>query len=281
MFEILYRITLIFANLKESPWGYFVKSPAYENLDPSEKSAVSYFLALSVTKWAAGRLGIPWLLHLDVYANQLQPYIAGRSRPDLVGMDASGRWHVFEAKGRSGSINGTLVQRAKTQTEQLKTICGSAPNLRVASIAHFSGQYLSVRLVDPRVSKPDAVDCDLPGGETAFLTNYYRPFVDLLDRRNVDLRGSEIQVDSRGITVMELTDVGVTVGLDRLVHKLFNQDNMSRGLRESLSRLGDRSDDIDSRMYTSSFMGPDGIFIGLGQEWSSEAMKLDPVELRD
>lgn len=55
-FEIVYRAALVFANLKERADGNITRSEAYDGLDPSEKSAVSYFLGLTTAKLIADRL---------------------------------------------------------------------------------------------------------------------------------------------------------------------------------------------------------------------------------
>ena len=67
IFEIGYRGCLIYANLKQDG-PHLLRSDAYVALDPSEKSAVSYFLGLTSAKLMSERyLEVPWLMHLDVY----------------------------------------------------------------------------------------------------------------------------------------------------------------------------------------------------------------------
>ena len=151
LFEMNYRCCLIYANLKASHTDHITKTSAYMELDPSEKSAISYFLGLTFTKLMAARLfRIPWLMHIDVYKNKLSILTRG-SRPDLVGQDGPGKWSVFEAKGRTNSKTSNVVASAKAQTRGLRTICNSYPVLRVASIVHFPRQSLQVYM-DPDYS---------------------------------------------------------------------------------------------------------------------------------
>ena len=64
--EIIYRLAILMANLKDSDQNELTKTDAYKGLDPSEKSAISYFFGLSFAKWAAEKFwGIPWLIHLE------------------------------------------------------------------------------------------------------------------------------------------------------------------------------------------------------------------------
>src|SRR5688500_5816132 len=43
-FEIVYRTAVLYANLCETPASGLTRSSAYNGLDPSEKSAISYFM---------------------------------------------------------------------------------------------------------------------------------------------------------------------------------------------------------------------------------------------
>lgn len=168
--EIVYRAAMIQANIRASVQGELVKTDAYLRLDPSEKSAVSYFLGLTLTKVAAYRFfGVPWLLHLDVYADELGLVKVGHFMPDLVGEDNLGRWHVLEAKGRSHGLDNQVILRAKTQTAGLSRICGLEPYLRVASLAYFSGKTLCLHLEDPEEVDKHAIDFHPRGGEDGFL----------------------------------------------------------------------------------------------------------------
>src|SRR5262245_53295169 len=63
-FEIVYRSTMLLANLEMSKRQKIAKSSAYRNLDPSEKSAVSYFIGLTCAKLLAHKLfDVSWLMH--------------------------------------------------------------------------------------------------------------------------------------------------------------------------------------------------------------------------
>src|SRR5260370_3423310 len=92
-FEMTYRIAIVYANLRETVQGTLRRSSAYNGLDPSEKGAISYFLGLTMAKLLAGQLlEVPWLMHLDVYRQQLAPVLAVNSRPDLVGLTTAREW---------------------------------------------------------------------------------------------------------------------------------------------------------------------------------------------
>ena len=135
--EIIYRTAILKANLSSSPQGEFIKTDAYKSLDPSEKSAISYFLGLSFAKLIAHRLlSVPWLVHLDCL--DLSIDMKGNNRPDLIGTNLSGEWCVFEAKGRTHTIDEKLIQKAKNQVQAIKKINSMDPYIQGISLTHFS-----------------------------------------------------------------------------------------------------------------------------------------------
>jgi hypothetical protein len=177
-YEMIYRCVMLYANLAEDASGSLIASPAFRDLDPSEKTSVSYFIGLTTAKLSAEVLfSVPWLMHLDRYRS-LNPVLKGRSKPDLVGRNTLSDWLVMEAKGRSNKAEKGLMKKAKTQTKELERIDGVVPALRVAMVAQFDPNILSVVLEDP------------PGGDggvnfnispNTFIRDYYQPFVDFLD----------------------------------------------------------------------------------------------------
>ncbi len=126
--EILWRLAVVRANLVEEPSERIRQSDAFIALDPTEKGAVSFFLGHVFTKLIAEKLfQVPWLLHLDVYRQQLAPRLAFSVKPDFVGMDSARQWIVIESKGRTGSASRGLLSVAKQQTRSLRNINGQLP----------------------------------------------------------------------------------------------------------------------------------------------------------
>ena len=267
VFEMLYRASMIFANLGESPAGCIRKTVANEWLDPSEKSAISYFMGLTFAKLMATRLlDVHWVMHLDVYAQHLQPTLtpAGRRRrPDLVGLDTSGRWCVLEAKGRADRVTDRMIENAKAQTRALRTIRGVDPHLRVASISHFVNKALCVHFEDPKDVDEDAFDLDI--SETQFTRDYYRPFIHLMDQT----RTEAITLQGHKIRVVGLPGADLRIGLNEEIREHMLADKKERHLlhRETANWL-DESRGI--------LLGGDGILVELGKTWSSEMMSLEP-----
>ena len=84
--EALFRVFMIKTALGQvGASRRFQRTAAFKALDPTEKGAVSYFLGMAVCKLLASRvLDTPWLLHLNVFGNQLSAATkSGRSRQTL------------------------------------------------------------------------------------------------------------------------------------------------------------------------------------------------------
>lgn len=159
--EALFRLSLVKMALEQGPYSRrLLRSNAFRTLDPAEKGAVSYFLGMAVCKLFASRLlNTPWLLHLDVFRDQLNPAIQGaRSRPDLVGQDAIGNWHAFETKGRSSVPSSEDKLKAKAQAQRLVSVDGSSCSLHIGSFAFFRQDELEFYWRDPEPEEPEKLE---------------------------------------------------------------------------------------------------------------------------
>jgi hypothetical protein len=264
LFEIAYRAALLFANLCDNAAGRIRRSEAYDGLDPSEKSAVSYFLGLTMAKAFAERLlGAPWLMHLDVYREELKPILAGRSRPDLVGRTVSGDWIGIESKGRTRGFDLDALNRAKAQAGTLASVNGQVPIALIGMVTHFGDGQLQLTTSDPP-ARDDHERIRLPLTGARLLEAYYRPFRTWLERE------PQARIVERGgipYRVAPVAAIDVTVGLamDTLL------GNVSR----------DQSNEAPDRFRSEGiahYVGRDGVLVEVGPMWSTENMNREPQE---
>lgn len=270
--EIIYRTAILKANLSSSPQGEFTKTDAYKSLDPSEKSAISYFLGLSFAKLIAHRLlSVPWLVHLDCFSD-LPIDLKGKNRPDLIGTNLSREWCVFEAKGRTHNIAKKLIQKAKNQAQMIKRINGVAPRIKGASLTHFSPDKLRLYLEDSDETNSDAVDLEIPGGEDQFLESYYQPFMSLIENSTATIRETDIvRMRGREINFVNLEEVDLDVGLDSQVQEILTSGYQAKNALKIVDYL--RSQDPEELTQARSgnsdtiFTGRDGVFVLPGPSW--------------
>ena len=177
-FEAVFRLSLVRMALEQEPFGGRLRrTAAFKSLDPTEKGAVTYFLGMAVCKLFAKRLlDTPWLLHLDVFRDQLNPVVlGGRSRPDLVGQDDSGFWHSFECKGRSSVPNADDRRKAKAQAQRVVRVNSKDCSLHVGAIAFFRQDELVFHWRDPEAEQPETLEpIEVSLGQDAW-RSYYEP----------------------------------------------------------------------------------------------------------
>jgi hypothetical protein len=200
-FEATYRLSMVRMALERNGRRHLRRTEAFKTLDPTEKTHFSYSLGLVLCKLFAEKLlKTPWLLHLDVYRDQLQVVLRGRSRPDLIGQQRRTKaWRVFECKGRSSRLTAKDWTRAKGQAKRVVAVGGAAPDLRVATATFFTGDTLRFAWRDPpRGTNWEFEVPDEPGAWRA----YYAPIVGLfLDRGEIPLNGEAVVFEDLDVKI--------------------------------------------------------------------------------
>lgn len=196
LYEALFRASALRVALEQASPGSsrLRRTAAAMNLDPSEKGAINYFLGLTLCKlFAAKKLGAPWLLHLDVFRNQLSPTLfAGRSRPDLVGLTTGGHWVALESKGRVSPPTADTKKKAKEQAERLIAVNGLQVTYRIGAFAYFKNQNLRFFWRDPQPDGKEPRNAIRLGfSEEVFWKAYYLPILRLARTKGAENRRTD------------------------------------------------------------------------------------------
>lgn len=185
LYEALFRASALRMTLEQIGPGArrLRRTAAAKSLDPSEKGAVNYFLGLTLCKlFAEMKLNAPWLLHLDVFRDRLNPrLLSGRSRPDLIGLTTGGEWIALESKGRVSPPTADAKTKAKEQAERVVSIRGTPVSYRIGGFAYFKDDVLRFFWRDPQpdgVEPPNAIRLDLT--EDDIWRAYYQPILTLV-----------------------------------------------------------------------------------------------------
>ncbi len=187
--EAIFRLSLMRMAIQQDWNGNLRRTEAFAALDPTEKGMVSYFLGMVLCKLFANRLlRTPWLLHLDVFRDQLNLGILGRSRPDLVGQDFTGGWLAFESKGRSSAPSSNDREKAKVQAQRLVSVGGQDCTLHVGSFSFFRSEILEFYWRDPEPDSLDVINLPKAEGEWRY---YFEPALKLADEEDFGALATE------------------------------------------------------------------------------------------
>lgn len=257
-YEAIFRWSLIRLALEQrSPFGSRLwRTDAFKSLDPTEKGSINYFIGMTFCKLFADKLlGTPWLLHLDVFREQLNPRILrSRSRPDLVGLEtASNVWHVFESKGRASIPGAGEKTKAKAQARRLVSIDGAACGLHVGAITYFKNDVLRFFWRDPEPEEPNKlipIQVKLPNRAWR---DYFEPIVDVMRSRS-ETRSAEGMVPR----MFKVHGADVEVGAHpKLVPLLLDRD--WEGAHQAARHL--------SQVFLKEGYQSDGLLVKSGPTW--------------
>jgi hypothetical protein len=256
-FEAIFRWSLVRMALEQRGRGgiRLWRTQAFRSLDPSEKGAINYFIGMNICKlFSAKLLGTPWLLHLDVFRDQLNPRIlTGRSRPDFVGQETSSRsWHAFESKGRVTNPGAGDKIKAKSQAQRLVSVDGNACGLHIGAITFFKNDVLRFYWRDPEPEEPGRGEVQLGVPENAW-RSYYEPVAQLLRAYPDTLTGS---AEAPATVRIEVADISIGAHPEILSHLLHEDWQGARQIALS------RAQELRELGYQ-----PDGLIIKSGESW--------------
>jgi hypothetical protein len=257
-FEALFRWSLVRMALEQhGPSGSRLwRTDALRSLDPSEKGAVNYFVGMTFCKLFADKLlGTPWLLHLDVFRDQLNPIVlTSRSRPDFVGQEtANSAWHAFESKGRGSNPRASDKAKAKNQAQRLVSVDGQNCRLHIGAITFFKNNVLQFYWRDPEPEEPtkrNQIELHLPEGAWG---NHYEPATDLMRPHLEALTESD---DATPTARIEDSDVAIGAHPE-ILPSLLRRD--WQGARRIAGE--------QAQVFHESGYRPDGLIIKCGESW--------------
>ncbi|GAA4726556.1 hypothetical protein GCM10025782_26180 [Pedococcus ginsenosidimutans] len=268
LIEIEWRILMVASNLAMSAdrhgVEYWRKSDAFEQLDPSEKGAVSYFLGMTQAQVTCRRrLGIPLLAHLDTLLKLLGTPLVGK-RPDFVGVDFSGVVLpvVVESKGRTGAVGPKLLTDAKAQALAFPHVAGSpAPAVVVSGSGFRANGTWTARLHDP----PDDRAPDLVVSRNAVIASHYLPLVEAVreaptkERREGDWHAALPGIDANFI----IPDVAFKALSNYSLGETYSDKTLAEAGATIANSLASRKAQRGQRRYVAS----NGVGLHLGPSW--------------
>ena len=167
------NIALAFLDFKQNE---LCLNQHHSNLDPTEKTFLSYWYGMTFAKIIAElHMSVPWLQHVDDLRKNgiIKLKTKSKKRGDLVGKDGNKFWHAIEAKCRSSDsfdLAG-LKKSAKKQVQNIKSINRRKPATHSSAISQLSRSEILIHLDDPESYIEDGED--LLFDERDFFFSYY------------------------------------------------------------------------------------------------------------
>lgn len=271
--ERRFRSYMLQAHFLIDSKGAVQPSSLFIGMDPSEKSAVSYFAGMAVTKLLLWRyFKVRWLMHLDVFHKDFSLKVGASERPDLFGIDDSGGWHVVESKGRSRGHDLAALKKAKDQAKKVMSISGRAPKLSLGVLTYFSGKGLRCSVADPEPERDGGFSMSTEVHR--FLDEYYKSIIEMVGATPQAQRG-ERTLDGISYQTAELDDSGIAIGYDVRIPDLVRKTMLFDTPSFLGSEINPRAPEPRDARH---FVGPDGILIELDERWDLVAMKKEPQE---
>lgn len=219
--SIFEKMAMVMVNVR-SAGGDLRRHPVFDSYVSDKKRIVSYNLGMALAKFYSQELlDIPHLIHVETLKKQGAVTFAAQKgtkrprEPDLVGQTSDGDWHIFEAKGVSGSASQLpgKIADAKIQVNQVSAIQGTSPSTRNACATYIGANRILTSLEDPPSDAEKSIELDTG----KFLKAYYAPYL-MADQLEGVIR-RPLRVEGLDFATVELTSGNgrLVIGLEKMV----------------------------------------------------------------
>ena len=204
------RVSAILSALKMDG-NCLCPTPIFAKDGNTIKSQKSFYIGNTLCAHSAlFHLEIPWLKDVETLPKGITIKTGtSKKRPDYLGLDLKGKWHVFECKGRSSKPNAMSIEAWKDQAKSISKVNGRSVENNIVSAAYIDKKSSEWKLlwVDPPGDDDHYID-ELSNRE--FFQTYYKEIIELLNR-------GEKRIDSEFGPLVYLSELGVHVGLHKKI----------------------------------------------------------------
>jgi type I restriction enzyme R subunit len=243
-------------------------TPEFLESGSTDKAHKSYYIGNAICAHGAYvDLKIPWLVDMD----KLYP---GKKRPDFLGLDVRGNYHVFESKGRSSSPGKEELDKWKEQAKSVSRVkelgklkkqsrfvsrAGESEiTFNIVSAAYINRAHeWELLWVDPPSDPEDLLVFD----KFSFFDAYYSEIITLIDR-------SKVRIDSAYGELAYLPEIELYLGIHKEIREGYERREAevikTFAARRMESETPEASTGFEPRLYA------DGIII---QDPKGEALR--------
>lgn len=194
-------------------------TPRYLSLGQTERGLKTYRIATALCAHAAYKqLNIPWLVDIEAAPADLALVFKRGSdkRPDFIGFDCLGQWHVFESKGRTQKASPNMLKVWKEQAKMIRRINNEKPKYHIVSSPYLNPcNEWELQWHDPSSEEGGFLEFWPPN----FFKLYYRFIFSALNQRDAKT------YESDNVLYVELAEARVSVGLHHKIMQALNTEN--------------------------------------------------------
>ena len=155
--ELIYKLFLVETAL-DTEGDRLKKARSIAYLDSSEKSVMSYYMGMFLTKLISRRLyGVDYLTHLNLIqsmdGNGFIDFFNSEWRQDMIGFQPDKKsWSVWEAKGGSNRREQALKKGCQ-QAAAIESVNGLAPDPGAVCMTYYDHSFLCGVIRQPENSQ--------------------------------------------------------------------------------------------------------------------------------
>nr|WP_317348203.1 hypothetical protein [uncultured Blautia sp.] len=261
--ELIYKLFLVETAL-DTEGDRLKKARRIAYLDSSEKSVMSYYMGMFLTKLISRRLyGVDYLTHLNLIqsmdGNGFVDFFNSEWRQDMIGFQPDKKsWSVWEAKGGSNRREQALKKGCQ-QAAAIESVNGLAPDPGAVCMTYYDHSFLCGVIRQPENSQAKNRE-RVCFTEEAFFRAYYKPICEMFMEQGTRLhfhgKNAEISLSVPCFPEKEQEEE------ERRIHVGMSQKLLLCLMENDYSRLAAEREALTKCVCPEgAFWGGDGIYI--------------------
>lgn len=261
--ELTYKLFLAETAL-DTEGDRIKKAKRIAYLDSSEKSVMSYYMGMFLTKLISKRMyDTDYLTHLNLIektnGDGFIDFFNSEWRPDMIGLQETAQtWSVWEAKGGSNRREQAL-KKGSQQAAAIASINGTVPAPAAVCMTYYDHGFLCGVVREPEKLEEKNREA-IQFTEEAFFRAYYKPICELFTEQGTRLhfhgKNAEISVAVPCFPEEKREEE------ERMIHVGMSRDLLFCLMENDYKKLvKGRKKLLEISCPEGAFMGSDGIYI--------------------
>lgn len=261
--ELTYKLFLAETAL-DTEGDRIKKAKRIAYLDSSEKSVMSYYMGMFLTKLISKRMyDTDYLTHLNLIekadGDGFIDFFNSEWRPDMIGLQVTDQaWSVWEAKGGSNRREQAL-KKGSQQAAAIASINGKIPSPAAVCMTYYDHGFLCGVVREPEKTEEKHRE-EVRFAKEDFFRAYYKPICELFTEQGTRLHFHDKNAEI-SVAVPYFPD-GKKDEEERMIHVGMARELLFSLMENDYKKLtADRKKLLEISCPEGAFMGSDGIYI--------------------